>query len=43
MGHHLDDVIETFFLRALRGSGVEGLSSIPRKGLWEKGSLLDLS
>ena len=22
MGHHLDDLIETFFLRALRGSGI---------------------
>ena len=30
MGHHLDDLIETFFLRALRGSGIEGLSSIPK-------------
>ena len=31
MGHHLDDLIETFFLRALRGSGIEGLSSIPKE------------
>ena len=29
MGHHLDDAIETFFLRAMRGSGIEGLTSIP--------------
>ena len=31
MGHHLDDSIETFFLRALRGSGIDGLSSIPEQ------------
>jgi tRNA(Ile)-lysidine synthase len=29
-GHHLDDQIETFFMRALRGSGLTGLASIPR-------------
>jgi len=28
-GHHLDDQIETFFMRALRGSGLKGLSGIP--------------
>ena len=28
-GHHLDDQVETFFMRALRGSGLKGLSSIP--------------
>ncbi len=28
-GHHLDDQIETFFMRAIRGSGLKGLSSIP--------------
>ena len=39
MAHHLDDVIETFFLSALRGSGIEGLSSIPRKGS-RKGKLV---
>jgi tRNA(Ile)-lysidine synthase len=30
-GHHLDDQIETFFMRALRGSGLTGLASIPRQ------------
>ena len=40
MGHHLDDVIETFFLRALRGSGIEGLSSIPKERALGKGKLI---
>jgi len=40
MGHHLDDVIETFFLRALRGSGIEGLSSIPKQRALGKGKLV---
>ena len=39
MGHHLDDLIETFFLRALRGSGIEGLSSIPKERALGKGML----
>ena len=30
-GHHLDDQIETFFMRAIRGSGLTGLSGIPQK------------
>lgn len=29
-GHHLDDQFETFFMRALRGSGLTGLSGIPK-------------
>ena len=40
MGHHLDDLIETFFLRALRGSGIEGLSSIPKERALGKGMLV---
>lgn len=28
-GHHLDDQFETFFMRALRGSGLTGLAGIP--------------
>ena len=40
MGHHLDDVIETFFLRALRGSGIDGLSSIPEQRSLGDGKLI---
>ncbi|MEO0228238.1 MAG: tRNA lysidine(34) synthetase TilS [candidate division WOR-3 bacterium] len=29
LGHNLDDLIETFFLNLIRGSGARGLSSIP--------------
>ena len=30
-GHHLDDQIETFFMRAIRGGGLTGLSGIPQR------------
>jgi tRNA(Ile)-lysidine synthase len=29
MGHNLDDVIETFFMNLIRGSGIRGLQAIP--------------
>jgi tRNA(Ile)-lysidine synthase len=29
LGHNLDDVVETFFMNILRGSGIHGLTSIP--------------
>ncbi len=31
VGHHLDDLFENFFLRILRGSGLQGLISLDRK------------
>lgn len=31
LGHNLDDVIETFFMNLIRGSGARGLRSIPAK------------
>ena len=31
LGHHLDDLFESFFLRILRGSGLNGLISLDKK------------
>jgi tRNA(Ile)-lysidine synthase len=40
MAHHLDDQIETFFLRLLRGAGVDGLAGMPRQRALGSGQLV---
>ena len=40
VGHHLEDQIETFFLRLMRGAGLNGLKSIPESRLISQATLV---
>jgi tRNA(Ile)-lysidine synthase len=40
LGHHLDDLFENFFIRILRGSGLNGLVSLDKKTQNEKINLI---
>ena len=40
MGHHLDDQVETYFLRLMRGAGLSGLSAMPARRELGAGELI---
>ncbi len=40
LGHHNDDLIENFFIRILRGSGLNGLISLDKKSDYKKVNLI---
>ena len=34
LGHHVDDLVETIFMRSVKGSGIEGLRGMQDKMIW---------
>ncbi len=43
MAHHQEDVVETYFLHAIRASGLQGMQSIQPKSAWTRRPLLSSS